>query len=115
MSSAKRCASTAPRSQPTSSRVWIISRNPSQAKLGAASAPLALAGALDGARAGETILVAGLGAGATAILFTVSKGLAPLRRKGVKLTDAIAGGRAVDYVSYLKNRHVLSSRTGGRG
>jgi hydroxymethylglutaryl-CoA synthase len=82
---------------------------------GAASAPLALAAALDGARSGDAVLVAGLGAGATAALFTTSKGLAPLRRKGVKLADAAAKGRAVDYVNYLKNRHVLSSRTGGRG
>lgn len=82
---------------------------------GAASAPLALCAALDGARAGDGVLTAGLGGGGTAALFTAAKGLAPMRRKGVKLTDAIARGRAIDYVTYLKNRHVLSSRTGGRG
>lgn len=82
---------------------------------GAASAPLALAAALDEARAGETILAAGIGAGATAAAFTAAKGLAPLRRKGARMADLAAGGTEVDYMSYLKHRRVLSSRFGGNG
>ncbi len=82
---------------------------------GAASAPLALAAALDEARAGETILAAGVGAGATAAAFTAAKGLAPLRRKGARVADLAAGGAEVDYISYLKHRRVLSSRFGGNG
>ncbi len=82
---------------------------------GAASAPLALAAALDQARSGETILAAGVGAGATAAAFTAARGLAPLRRKGAKLADLAAGGVEVDYMSYLKHRRVLSSRFGGNG
>ena len=82
---------------------------------GAASAPLALAGALDAARAGETVFAAAIGAGATAASFTIGKGLAPLRRRGEKLADLIAQGRTIDYVTYLKHRRMLSSRTGGAG
>ena len=82
---------------------------------GAASAPLALAGALDAARAGETVFAAAIGAGATAASFTIGKGLAPLRRRGEKLRDLIAQGRTIDYVTYLKHRRMLSSRTGGAG
>lgn len=82
---------------------------------GAASAPLALAGALDAARAGETVFAAAIGAGATAASFTIGKGLAPLRRRGEKLADLIAQGRTIDYMTYLKHRRMLSSRTGGAG
>ena len=82
---------------------------------GAASAPLALAGALDAARAGERVFAAAIGAGATAASFTIGKGLAPLRRRGEKLRDLIAQGRTIDYVTYLKHRRMLSSRTGGAG
>ncbi len=82
---------------------------------GAASAPLALAAALDVARAGEVILAAGIGAGATAAAFRANKGLAVLRRKGAKVADLAAAGTEVDYISYLKHRRVLSSRFGGTG
>jgi hydroxymethylglutaryl-CoA synthase len=82
---------------------------------GAASAMLALAGALDRARAGETVFAAAIGAGATAAVFTIGKGLAPLRRRGEKLDKLIARGTTIDYVSYLKHRRMLSSRTGGTG
>ena len=82
---------------------------------GAAAAPLALAAALDEARAGETILAAGIGAGATAAAFRAGKGLAALRRKGATVADLAAAGTEVDYISYLKHRRVLSSRFGGAG
>lgn len=82
---------------------------------GAAAAPLALVAALDEARAGEIILAAGIGAGATAAAFRAGKGLAALRRKGAKVADLAAAGTEVDYISYLKHRRVLSSRFGGTG
>ena len=82
---------------------------------GAAAAPLALAAALDEARAGDIILAAGIGAGATAAAFRAGKGLARLRRKGAKVADLAAAGAEVDYISYLKHRRVLSSRFGGTG
>ncbi len=82
---------------------------------GAAAAPLALAAALDEARAGETILAAGIGAGATAAAFRAGRGLAALRRKGATVADLAAAGTEVDYISYLKHRRVLSSRFGGAG
>jgi len=82
---------------------------------GAASAPLAFAAALDAARAGERVFAAAIGAGATAASFTIGKGLAPLRRRGEKLCDLIAQGRTIDYMTYLKHRRMLSSRTGGTG
>jgi len=82
---------------------------------GAASAPFALAAMLDEARANETVLCAGIGAGATAALFRVGKGLSRMRRKGEKVADQMEAGRTVDYIAYLKHRRVLSSRTGGHG
>ena len=82
---------------------------------GAAAAPFALAAALDEAEAGETILCAAIGAGATAALFRAGKGLAGIRRKGPKVAALMSAGRTVDYLSYLKHRRVLSSRTGGQG
>lgn len=82
---------------------------------GSAAAPFALAAALDEARANETILCAGIGAGATAALLRVGKGLSRMRRKGEKVADQMAAGKSVDYIAYLKHRRVLSSRTGGHG
>ena len=82
---------------------------------GSASAPFALAAALDVARAGEKVLCAGIGSGATAALFTAGKELAKRRRKGSKVADLVAGGKMVDYVTYLKHRRMLSSRFGGSG
>jgi 3-hydroxy-3-methylglutaryl CoA synthase len=82
---------------------------------GAASAPFALAAALDEARAGETVLCAAIGSGATAALLRVGKGLTRIRRGGEKVADQMEAGRTVDYISYLKHRRVLSSRTGGHG
>ena len=71
--------------------------------------------ALDEARANDTILCAGIGAGATAVLLTAGRGLARIRRKGPRVADQMAGGRTVDYIAYLKNRRMLSSRTGSNG
>lgn len=82
---------------------------------GSASAPFALAAALDVARAGEKILCAGLGSGATGALLTAGKELSKRRRKGTKVADLIAGGKLVDYVTYLKHRRMLSSSFGGNG
>ncbi|MBK20144.1 MAG: hypothetical protein CMM52_15030 [Rhodospirillaceae bacterium] len=82
---------------------------------GAASAPFALADALDGARSGDQILCAAVGSGATALLFTVGKELAKRRRKGAKVADLVEAGKTVDYVTYLKHRRMLSSRFGGDG
>ena len=82
---------------------------------GAAAAPFALAAALDEAAAGETILCAAIGAGATAALFEAGDGLAALQGRGAKVADLMAAGRSVDYVSYLKHRRMLSSRSGVRG
>ena len=82
---------------------------------GSASAPFALAAALDVARAGEIILCAGIGSGATAALLAAGKELSKRRRKGAKVANLIAGGKMVDYVTYLKHRRMLSSRFGGNG
>jgi len=82
---------------------------------GSASAPFALAAALDVCRAGDTIFCAGVGAGATGALFTAGKKLAIRRRKGPKVTDKIADGSIVDYVTYLKHKRVLSSKFGDAG
>ncbi|NKB21326.1 MAG: hypothetical protein GKS01_12600 [Alphaproteobacteria bacterium] len=82
---------------------------------GSASAPFALVAALDAGRAGEKILCAGIGSGATAGLFTAGKELAKRRRKGVKVAELVASGKIVDYVTYLKHRRMLSSRFGGSG
>jgi hydroxymethylglutaryl-CoA synthase len=82
---------------------------------GAASAPLALAQALDEAKAGEIVLAAAIGAGATAALLRAGSGLDGLRANGRKVAELAAAGRAVDYVTYLKQRRVLSSRFGGKG
>jgi 3-hydroxy-3-methylglutaryl CoA synthase len=83
--------------------------------VGSASAPFALAAALDEARANETVLCAAIGSGATAALLRIGKGLAKIRRKGDKVADQMAAGKTVDYIAYLKHRRVLSSRTGGHG
>jgi hydroxymethylglutaryl-CoA synthase len=82
---------------------------------GSASAPFALAAALDVMRAGDKILCAGIGSGATAALLTAGKELSKRRRKGAKVADLITGGKMVDYVTYLKHRRMLSSRFGGNG
>lgn len=83
---------------------------------GAASAPFALAAALDEARAGEAIFCAAIGAGGTGGLFRAGKGLAPMRRKGGdRAADLLGAGRTIDYIGYLKHRRVLSSRFGGEG
>jgi hydroxymethylglutaryl-CoA synthase len=82
---------------------------------GSASAPFALTAALDAARAGDKILCAGIGSGATAALLTAGKELSKRRRKGAKVVDLIAGGKMVDYVTYLKHRRMLSSKFGGNG
>lgn len=83
--------------------------------VGAASAPLALAAALDDASAGDTILAAGIGSGATAALFRAGSAVASGRGTGSTVAALIGAGRAVDYVAYLKHRRVLSSRFGGKG
>lgn len=83
---------------------------------GAASAPFALAAALDEARAGEAIFCAAIGAGGTGALFRAGKGLAPMRRAGGdRVAELLGAGRAIDYIGYLKHRRVLSSRFGGDG
>ena len=82
---------------------------------GSASAPFALAAALDVARDGEKILCAGIGSGATAALLTAGKNLTKSRRKGLKVRDLVASGKVVDYITYLKHRRMLSSRFGGAG
>lgn len=82
---------------------------------GAASAPFALAHALDLSRSGDAILCAGVGAGATAALFRAGSELARRRRKGAKAADLMTSGKTVDYISYLKHKRMLSSRTGGTG
>ena len=82
---------------------------------GSASAPFALAAALDEMRANETVLAAGIGGGVTAGLFRAGKGLAPNRRKGVKVSALMEGGRTVGYMEYLKHKRILSSRSGGQG
>ena len=82
---------------------------------GSASAPFALAAALDVMRAGDKILCAGIGSGVTAALLTAGKELSIRRRKGAKVADLVAGGKMVDYVTYLKHRRMLSSRFGGTG
>ena len=82
---------------------------------GSAAAPLALAQALDEAEAGDIVLAAAVGSGATAALLRAGSGLAALRAKGSKVADLVAAGRTVDYVTYLKQRRVLSSRFGGKG
>ena len=76
---------------------------------------IALADALDVASDGERILCAGIGSGATAALLTAGKNLYKIRRKGLKVRDLIAGGKVVDYITYLKHRRMLSSRFGGAG
>lgn len=82
---------------------------------GAASAPFALAAALDEARAGETIFCAAIGAGGTGALFRAGKGLAPMRRAGgARAADLVGAGKVIDYIGYLKHRRVLSSRFGGQ-
>jgi len=82
---------------------------------GSASAPFALAAAFDVVRAGDKVLCAGIGSGATAALLTAGKELSKRRRKGAKVADLIASGNTVDYVTYLKHRRMLSSRFGGNG
>ncbi len=82
---------------------------------GAAATPFALAAALDIAHSGDSILCAGIGSGATAASFSAGKELAKRRRKGIKVADLVAGGKPVDYVTYLKHRRMLSSRFGGAG
>lgn len=82
---------------------------------GSASAPFALAAALDAARSGDSILSAGIGSGATAASFAAGKELARRRRSGVKVAELIACGNPVDYLTYLKHRRMLSSRFGGKG
>jgi hydroxymethylglutaryl-CoA synthase len=82
---------------------------------GSASAPFALADALDVASDGERILCAGIGSGATAALLTAGKNLYKIRRKGLKVRDLVAGGKVVDYITYLKHRRMLSSQFGGNG
>lgn len=82
---------------------------------GAASAPFALAAALDVARSGDTILTIGVGAGATAARFMAGRELAKTRRRGVKTANRMAMGRTVNYVTYLKHRRMLSSRNGAAG
>lgn len=82
---------------------------------GSAAAPLALAQALDEAGAGDIVLAASIGSGATAALLRAGSGLAALRARGGKVAELAAAGRVVDYVTYLKQRRVLSSRFGGKG
>ena len=82
---------------------------------GSASAPFALAAALDVARDGERILCAGIGSGATAALLTAGKNLSKSRCVGLKARDLVAGGKVVDYITYLKHRRMLSSRFGRNG
>ena len=82
---------------------------------GSASAPFALAAALDVACDGERILCAGIGSGATAALLTAGKNLSKSRCVGLKARDLVAGGKVVDYITYLKHRRMLSSRFGRNG
>ena len=70
---------------------------------GAASAGLALAHRLDTAQAGETVLALAFGGGAT---------LLPVRATGagpgtLDLAGRLAGGREVDYLTYLKHRRAV--------
>lgn len=93
----------------TADEIW-----PSLGDAGAASAPLALADALDRAEPGERVLALAVGAGAVALQATISADadLLDRRRIGVTVAQQLAAGTVVDYVAYLKHRRVLSSRFG---
>ena len=80
---------------------------------GSASGPSAQAASLDRSRAGEKILCAGVGAGATAAWFTAGRHLSKRRRKGKKVSDLIVSGEPVDYITYLKHRRILSTKFRG--
>lgn len=80
---------------------------------GAALAPLALAGALDEARDGETVLAVAIGAGASALRLAAGDGLARLAGTAPTLAELSEGGEEVDYIAYLRHRRMLSSRFGG--
>ena len=71
---------------------------------GAASAPIALAHALESASPQETILAAAVGSGATALTLTRSGAALPKRPS---VLDQLSAGSEVDYIAYLKHRRLI--------
>jgi 3-hydroxy-3-methylglutaryl CoA synthase/uncharacterized OB-fold protein len=73
---------------------------------GAADAGLRLAGVLDRASPGETILLVSAADGCDALVLRVGTGIADARR-GVPVADQVEGGRDVTYAQYLTWRGLL--------
>lgn len=73
---------------------------------GAASAGVALADALDRARAGETIMLVSASDGADVILLRATDRIAD-RRQSVPVAEQLTSGRAVPYPTYLNWRGLI--------
>jgi hydroxymethylglutaryl-CoA synthase len=87
--------------------------SPSTGDTGVASTLLGLAAVLNKANPDERILVASYGSGAgDAIILLAKKGQSPGNKQNRTVTDYLENKQYVDYMTYLKQRHFLSSAGG---